>query len=180
MLLVVRTIRGPSLVPIVERFVGPVIMSAVAHCIVSEQTRTWATALRCGLGADAGRVIEVRGWDATLDALRAAPASIVVTEVANIDLVTWAERCTTIQLVFPQARWLVVGESELWDCELDWLQLGAVSLVDSPRAITRVLPNIRRHLQQHPPARRSLRQRIWEQLPWADISHTQPEGSIHD
>jgi hypothetical protein len=136
-----------------------------ARLIVCEKTGRWAAALRRELAGKA-RVYETRSLPDCWDELAESPASWLVLEATEANLDNLAQRLAELPEKFRFARAMVCGERPM--AAWEWLlrEAGAVHAVFSPRELAPAVRFALRHLALAPRPEMSLRERVWESLPW--------------
>lgn len=137
-----------------------------ARIIVCEKTGRWAVALRRELGAKP-RVYETRSLPECWEELAASPASWLLLEATEANLDGLTLRLTELGRDFPEARAVVCADRSLAPCEWLLREAGAVHAVFSPRELVPVARMSKRHLAAVPLPPRSVRERVWERLPWS-------------
>jgi len=68
---------------------------------------------------------------------------------------------------FPELRFVAAGGSEVWEFETDFRHAGFVQVIDSPRRVGRLSKLVADTLDGHPSLFPSLRQQLWDRLPWS-------------
>lgn len=137
-----------------------------ARLIVCEKSGRWAVALRRELGAKP-RVYETRSLPECWEELAASPASWLLLEVTAANLEGLMVRLESLGRDFPAARAVVCGDRPL--ASREWLlrEAGATHAVFSPRELAPVARLAVRHLAGVSLPPQSLRERVWERLPWS-------------
>jgi ActR/RegA family two-component response regulator len=141
--------------------------AAAARLIVCERSTRWAAALRRELAARAVRVYETRSLGDCWKVLSEAPASIIVVELSAGSVAGLWRQMVTLERDFPLARVAVVADRSLAGHEWLMREAGAVHFLCSPRQCGLLAQLAARHLAQAPPPPRSLTERVWASLPWA-------------
>ena len=137
-----------------------------ARIIVCEKTGQWAIALRRLLAPGGHRVQETRSWPECWAELARHPASLLVAEMTAQNVELMLERLTDLPRRFRQARAVVVGDRDLARYEWAVRTAGAAHVVFTPRELPRTARLIVRHLALAPPPELSLREAVWQRLPW--------------
>jgi ActR/RegA family two-component response regulator len=139
--------------------------SEPARLIVCERTGRWAMRLRreCGEGL---RMEETRSLADAWEALRAAPESFLVVELAATAAEGLIERLPALERHFPLARAAVVAGRRLAVYKLAAREAGAVDFVSSGRGLRLLADAVRRHLAAVPQSAGSLTEQVWAGLPW--------------
>jgi hypothetical protein len=145
-----------------------------ARLIVCERSNHWAVALHWALqsvssGQQPDSAIHVRGvreFDQCWQLLEESPASVAVLELSGTIAPPLGTHLLEFGDRFPLARLLVVGDRE--DAPAFWFarELGAVHTVASIRNLTPTTRIIQRHFRQIPDSSLSIRERIWNRMPW--------------
>lgn len=139
-----------------------------ARCIICERTARWASALRRPLQRRGVRVYETRSLEDCWQEVAAHPASVVGVEVTRANLASVVPWLTRLGPASPRARVVACVDRELISAQWLLREAGAVHVQLSPREITPLVRLIHRHLDAAPPNPDTLRQQIWQRLPWAD------------
>ena len=140
-----------------------------ARLILAEKRGCWAVALRAEL-ADAG----IRLWEAgTLQTawqwLDSHPASFLIVELSERNTAPLVHQLLDTTRDRPRARVAVVAPRRLASCEWLLREAGAIHFVCSPRAVGPLAAMACQHLAAVPEDEpRSLRERIWQSLPWGE------------
>ncbi|MBM4088470.1 MAG: hypothetical protein FJ276_03435 [Planctomycetes bacterium] len=137
-----------------------------ARMIVCERSEKWTVALRRGLGDDMPRLLETRSLDACWREVAANPGSFVVVECLETNLEQVARWLKRLSARFPGARAAVVSERGLQPCEWLLREAGAVHVAFSTRETGPLVRILRRHMAAMPAPDTSLRQQLWDRLPW--------------
>lgn len=151
----------------------------LARLIVCEKTGRWAVGLRrefahvapaCRAGVVPAtlppRVYETRSLADCFVELAASPASLLVLEATETNLENLARRVLEIGRRFPLAAAIVCGERAMSPYEWLLREAGAVHTIFSPRELTPAARLAMRHLANAPEPALSLRERVWNRLPW--------------
>ena len=140
---------------------------AAARLIFCERTNRWAAALGRWLSDPEIQVRQTRSLDECHEELSAAPASLVVLELAQGNLAAVLARLVDWNRGFPLARAAVVAE-RTWE-PYEWLlrEAGAVDFAASPRRLDSLAGIARRHWRRLPASATDPTERIWSSLPWA-------------
>lgn len=158
-------------------------MSPAARLIVCERSGRWASALRRTAGEPAFAIRETRNWDDAWTELEAAPASLVVRELAPPQLDRFdrlerlADDCLQTARERPRCRLVFVGDvagrpdasGEVERLLREW---GAVLIVRTERELDRVVRIARRHLGSGPVAERGWRESLFDRLPWGAVAES--------
>jgi hypothetical protein len=132
--------------------------------IVCERNGHWAARLRQTLALPSGRLRETRTPAHCLEALAAAPASLVLVELpagreeAALELISRVER------EFPPARSVVLAERGLERLETAARELGAIHFAVAPRDLRPLAELARRMFQRSTPPTASLEDEIYSEL----------------
>jgi hypothetical protein len=140
---------------------------STSKLIVCESSTRWAVALRRSLAQDSHLLVETRSLAACGRELEACPASLLAIEAvaSNLESVLaawmpWSRR-------FPDARLAIVGDLSLEPAEPLLREAGACAVVTSLRHAPRVARLAWRHIGLAPRRELSLRESIWQRLPWS-------------
>ncbi len=139
-----------------------------AHCIVCERTARWAIALRRPLQRLGVRVYETRCLDDCWREVGAHAASMVGVEVTRANLASVVPWLARLGQTFPRARAIACAHRGLEPAQWLLREAGAVHVAFSPRDITPLVRLILRHLDAAPTGQDTVRQRIWQRLPWSE------------
>ena len=135
--------------------------------IVCERRGTWATALSRRLH-DAAELRQTRGLDECIRDLDAAPASLLVLELARENLAGVVRLLGQLERRYPMARAIVVAPRELESYEVLMREAGAVHFATSPRDCRGLAEIANRHIPMVAVREPQLAAGLWEALPWGD------------
>lgn len=138
-----------------------------ARLIVYERTGAWALALRRELPPEI-RTGPTRSLAETWEALRRAPASFLVLELAPRQAEALLGRLLRLEREYPLARAAIVADRALADYEWLMRQAGAVHFTCSPRRLGGLAGVVGRHLAAVAPPDRGALAEIWAGLPWGE------------
>ena len=139
--------------------------------IVCEKSGEWAKRLRRSL-PDRGRwIVETRSANQTLATAEKYTTSFTLLEVTANHVPRAATLIEEIQQRFPKSRISVALPPNHYPSvhgETPWLirELGVVSVLHSSRGIRSFAHLWGAHCRIHPPKEQTLRQRVFEKLPW--------------
>ena len=135
---------------------------------ICERSGKWATAWRQAARGSASQVPvrEVRGFDECRQALAQARAGFVLVELTGENVADLCDFLNRLQFERPAVRIAVLAERGLEAYELIVRELGAIHFVDSPRSLVPLVNVIQRYLASQPRPQASMREQIWERLPW--------------
>lgn len=139
-----------------------------ARCIICERQARWASALRRPLLRHGVRVVETRGLEDCWREMEAHPASVVGVEVTRANLASVVRWLLRAYRAFPAARMIACADRDLAPAEWLLREAGAVHVQCSPRDTTPLLRLIQRHCDTLPARPDTLREQIWQRLPWGD------------
>ena len=143
--------------------------------IVCEKSGHWAQRLRRNL-PDGGRwIVETRSVSQMLESLKEHPTPLVLLELslANVQHAARAVdelhrqyRHGTLLAILPTVAEKSFAGSE----QLAWLlrELGAASVIRSPREVPEIARLWAQHCHLHPPHEETFRERVFEFLSWDD------------
>jgi hypothetical protein len=137
--------------------------------IVCEKSGRWAVALQRLWSFAEFPLRQTRSWPECRRELVASPASAVLLEAAAESTDTICRQLIVMHQRFPQAVAVVATDA---DGQLStWLfrEAGAVDVVSSLPRLATTAQLLERHLQSLPQPTLSLRDAIWNRLPWRAV-----------
>ena len=134
--------------------------------VVCEKTGKWAAAIRRLLRPASG-LCETRSWQACLQEVRTRTAALVALEVLPENAESVCRRVAELTRRFRQVHVILLADRNLQTVEWLLREAGAAHVLFSPRDIVRLRPIIERFWTQIPPSRKTFREHVWSQLPWA-------------
>jgi hypothetical protein len=134
--------------------------------IVCERTGRWALAWRKSLGSKRVRLIETRSVAECRQTLAKMPTAAVSLEWRAETAEATCEMLANWDRDFPGALPIVTADRSQNEAETLAREAGAAWFVISPRQLPALGPMLLRHLARQPQPSASMRERIWEQLPW--------------
>jgi DNA-binding NtrC family response regulator len=132
--------------------------------IVCERTGRWAAALRSAWSPPRGWLRETRSSAECLEALDAAPASLVLVELLAGDAADGLELLAAIDRRHPLARSAVVAQRGLERLEPLARELGAIHFTVVPRDVRPLVRLVERALEGTPPPELPLVERLLAEL----------------
>ncbi len=145
-----------------------------ARFIVCEKSSRWANSfrrkgvLRRSDGIRGGTVHETRSLQHLEDAISEYPNSFVVAELRRENGEALMLQLCEIGAGFPGVVFAVVAQRGLEAWQWPLREAGAVLFVESPRNIDGILRMAKRHLARAPVPPRTIRQSIFDRLPWGN------------
>jgi DNA-binding response OmpR family regulator len=153
-----------------------------ARVIVCERDGKWAVGLRRVLGPAGPRVFETRSLNECWQELEKSPASFLALELLPGGEETLLRRLLDLGQRFRHAHAVVLSQRGLEQREWLLREAGSLHVVLAPSDLPAVAGLVRRHLQQVPRPERTLREAVWDRLPWrggasqVQRSETTPAG----
>lgn len=145
----------------------PTARAATARLIVCERSGDWAIAWKRLLAGTTIPIAETRSLAHCRGELAASPASVVALELTPEKWPASVAALAEWSREFPRARLIALSTRGSEACEGLVREAGALHVAYSPAQLSRVVPLVRRHLARAPRPERTLRELIWDRLPWA-------------
>jgi hypothetical protein len=139
-----------------------------AGIVVCEKTNLWASAWRRELSPLVA-VAETRFLDDAWRQLEAWPHGVLALEVRPQTAPQAIALLARAQAELPQVLCVVHLPETMAEWELLAREAGAAHVVYSPRRLDAAVSLAERHLARAPRPERSVRERIWQQLPWGAV-----------
>jgi DNA-binding NtrC family response regulator len=141
----------------------------MANCrfIVCEKDASWAAALRRALGKAQPRVVETRSLAQCAAALSEAPASFVAIEATTNNIDKVMDFLSRAIAEHPHAVFVVPLAPELDSIGAAVREAGAIDAIGSVLDLPRLVRAAERHFARVRPPDLSLRESVWQQMPWA-------------
>lgn len=134
--------------------------------IVCEKLGAWAVALR-GKGL---KIRETRSLAECKDELRTGKVAFACLELTPTNTDPLLAFLVDVAFCFPRTRVAVMSQPPLRPLEGLLREAGAIHVTHSPRHLAVLLRLAQRHLQRAEP-NGTLREQIWQRLPWDEYTH---------
>lgn len=138
--------------------------------IVCEATADWTVALRWSLATLPVRVETKSEWSAAYTLLAPDSMAIGALEAALLGLEGSVRAIAEVRNRRPRAAAVaLISQSELaWE---PWLwEAGAMLVVNSRRNLSPLARLVSRYLEQNQSTAASLREAVWQRMPWGDAA----------
>jgi hypothetical protein len=144
-----------------------------SHLIVCEKSPHWAIAFRGALRDRPPQIVETRGLPSTTAALGEAPASLIILEITDTNLVAALEWIDKAGRQFPLARVLAALTPDESGVAPLLREAGAIEVLFSTQQAASVARLARRQFALAPPEQLTPRQWIAQRMPWSAYAAAQ-------
>ena len=142
--------------------------------IVCEKSGHWAQRLRRNLPDGVRWIVETRSVSQLLESLKEHPTPLVLLELTPANIQYAARAVDELYRQYPHGTLVailptVAEKSFAGSEQLAWLlrELGAASVIRSPRAVPEIARLWAQHCRLHPPYEETFCGRVFNNLPWA-------------
>jgi hypothetical protein len=136
-----------------------------ARLLVCEKHGKWALLLHRYLAGEL-RIWETRSLLECWSELEHSPASLLLIELSASNIEAVVHRLAPLSRSHPAARVVLVGDPRLAACEMWLREAGAVHVHLARRHVEPIVGLVRRHFAHRPRRLGTLREALWERLPW--------------
>lgn len=145
----------------------PAAPRSSTRLIVNQRTLDWSVAWKRALRGSGITICQTRTLTQCGEALAASPASFLALEVAEINFSAVIDAVLSWSQKHPAARFMAMLDRGSAAYEPIVREAGAIHVVHSPLQLESAVRLVKRYLAVAPKPEMTLRDAIWNRLPWA-------------